>query len=335
MNGMFTVAWLFRKRQPFYFSIEKVFDLIEPKVKQHRVDIQRVYMQRHKVLPGTILKNILFARKVKANLYHITGDVHYLALGLPSRKTILTIHDCVFMYQTRGIKRMLLYFLFLKWPVKRSRIVTTISERTRQDIIRFTNCSPDKIVVIGNPLDERFEMQPYVFNKSCPLILFIGITPNKNLFRVIEALEGIACRLHIIGKIPEAEKEQLQKKGIDFRESYELSDEEIIDAYIKSDMILFPSLFEGFGLPVIEAQSIGRPVITSNIEPMNEVAGDAACLVDPNSVESIREAVRRLIENDEYRATLISRGSINIQRYKPEIIAARYLALYDQIQSAS
>jgi glycosyltransferase involved in cell wall biosynthesis len=335
MNSKFTVAWMFRKRQPFYFSIEKVFDIIEPNVKQHHVDIQRVYMQRHKVLPGTILKNILFARNVKANLYHITGDVHYLALGLPSSKTILTIHDCVFMYQTRGIKRMILHFLFLKWPVKRSRIVTTISERTRQDIIRFTNCSPDKIVVIGNPLDERFEAQPYVFNKSCPIILFIGITSNKNLFRVIEALEGITCCLHIIGRIPEAEKEQLQKKHIDFKESYELSDEEIKDAYIKSDMLLFPSLFEGFGLPVIEAQNIGRPVITSNIEPMSEVAADAACLVDPYSVKSIREGVCQIIESDEYRTTLISKGLANVQRYRPEIIAARYLALYDQIQSAS
>jgi len=334
MNGKFTVAWLFRKSQPFYFSIEKVFNLVEPKIKQSNVAIQRAYMQRHRVLPGTIINNILFARKVKADLYHITGDVHYLALGLPGKKTILTIHDCVFMYRSGGIKKKLLHLLFLKWPVKKSRIVTTISESTRQDIIRFTNCSPDKVVVIDNPLDERFKPQPYVFNKSLPVILFIGITPNKNLARVIEALEGIPCQLHIIGRIPAAEKELLQQKQINFKESYGLTDEELVEAYASSDLLLFPSLFEGFGLPIIEAQSIGRPVITSNIEPMSKVAGDAAYLVDPHSVEAIREGVRLMIQDDEYRTAFIAKGYINVQRYKPEIIASRYLALYDQILSA-
>lgn len=327
---MLTVAMIFRKPQSYYFSIEKVFSLIEP-LLQKKVSIQKTFMPRHKISLATLTKNILFVKKLKADVYHVTGDIHYAVFGLPTRRTILTIHDCVFMYQASGMKRILLYYLFLKWPVKKSALITTVSEKSKEDIIRFTACSPEKVIVIADSYDERISFKPYLFNKQRPVILFVGITPNKNLFRVIEALAGIECVLHIIGKIPDAEREQLEKKSISFKESYKLSDEELRCAYVEADIVLFPSLFEGFGLPIIEAQQTGRPVITSNISPMKDVAGGAACLVDPFSSKCIREGIIKVIEESEYREQIIRQGLINAEQYKPERIANSYFELYQRL----
>lgn len=327
---MLRIALIFRKPQTYYFSIEKVFSLIEPFLK-NKVSLRKAFMPRHKISLSTLIKNLRFVAKLRADVYHVTGDIHYAVFGLPTRKTILTIHDCVFMYQAHGLKRLLLYYLFLKWPVKKSALITTVSEKSREDIIRFTKCAPEKVIIIADPYDERITFQPYQFNKQRPVLLFVGITPNKNLFRVIEALEGIQCELHIVGKIPVAEREQLQKRNIAFKESYNLSDEELRRAYASADMVLFPSLFEGFGLPIIEAQQTGRPVITSNLSPMKDVAGNDACLVDPFSVKSLREAIIRVIEESEYRERLIKQGLKNAELYRPDRIANSYFELYQRL----
>jgi glycosyltransferase involved in cell wall biosynthesis len=100
-------------------------------------------------------------------------------------------------------------------------------------------------------------------------------------------------------------------------------------------MVLFPSTYEGFGLPIIEAQQTGRPVITSNISPMKEVAGNAACLTDPFSVQSIREGVLKVIQDDDYRNTLVRNGFNNAQRYNPEKIANEYFLIYQRLMASS
>src|ERR1700744_5071979 len=140
------VIQLFRKKGEF-FSIERVFGRLEPEMAKF-VTVRRREAPSGGLSVRAMIRNIRAARSVRADVYHITGDLHYLAFGLPRKRTILTIHDCVFLYQTAGLKRLLLKWLFLSGPVRRCALITTISESTRQDIIRHTGCAPARVVVI-------------------------------------------------------------------------------------------------------------------------------------------------------------------------------------------
>ena len=275
------------------------------------------------------LKNLWFARRHRGDINHITGDVHYLALALPPNNTILTVHDLGFLRHPNPIYRKILYWFWLKIPVRRVRVVTTISEATRQDILAWLpDCPPDKIKVIPNPVLPFFRPIPALFDDRRPTILLVGTKPNKNLPRQLAALENIPCRVKIIGeRKPEAEalfrQFQLAHTWLEH-----LTQEELLQAYASSDLLLFASTLEGFGMPILEAQAVGRPVITSNGSSMPEVAGEGAYLVDPYDVGSIRDAVLRVIGDVAYREALVQKGLENAKRFEAGEVAGRYLKLY-------
>ena len=120
----------------------------------------------------------------------------------------------------------------------------------------------------------------------------------------------------------------LGKYNIKYRNSVNLSQQEVIDSYVECDFLVFTSLYEGFGLPIIEAQKVGRPVITSQIDPMMEVAGSGALLVDPYDVQDIRRGISEIIENQALRQLLIDEGQKNATKFDPEYSAAQHLKIY-------
>lgn len=324
------LCMIFRKKNPAFFSIEKVFETVLPFL-QGKADTTTYHLPHHTSGLGAVWKNMQAARNLKADIYHVTGDAHYVVLALPRNRTVLTIHDAVFMYNTTGLKRMFFHWLYLKLPVTRAAAVTTISEKSKQEIIRFTGCREDKVKVIPNPVGSHFYYREKPFNKANPVFLFIGTTANKNLPRCIHALEGIACTLEIIGSIPPEDEALLQQKKIRYRSSRNLLDQELASKYSECDAVLFPSTYEGFGLPVIEAQLSGRPVITSNISPMKDICGTGAMLVDPYDAASIRAGVLKVIEDDVYRDKLVQQGRQNVQRFETEAIGQQYFSIYEML----
>lgn len=327
---MINVNLIYRFPNPLYFSIENVFKLISDTLK-FKVFFEESYAPAGRVSVGGVLKNLLFFRKRTADVFHITGDIHYAALALPPGRVVLTIHDCIFLQHPSVVKRWILKKVWLDWPVNHSIYVTTISEATKKEIVESSGCSPDKILVIPDPLDEKFTFQPLQFNVDKPVLLQVGTWPNKNMERVVRALKGLSCHMLIVGKLSAEQKSLLEENGIEYTNGFQLSKDELIAWYHQSDIVMFATLFEGFGLPILEAQATGRPVITSNISPMKDVAGIGACLVDPLSEKEIREAVLKISFDEDYRSGLIRQGLENIQRYQVNAIADQYLQLYQRV----
>jgi glycosyltransferase involved in cell wall biosynthesis len=275
--------------------------------------------------------NVWWAWRHRGTVNHITGDVHFLALGLPRERTILTIHDCFPLDRFTGLKRWILRTLWFDLPVRRSAFVTVISQETKRQLLRHVRVPEEKIVVIPDAAAAVFRPCPRPFRADCPTILHVGTTANKNLPRLIEALQGVNCRLKIIGELNEDLRRQLRTRQISYESAANLDEAAIYRQYCEADLVSFISTYEGFGMPIIEAQWVERPVVTSNCSSMPEVAGRGACFVDPFDVQSIREGIARVIADATYRAKLIEEGRGNRERFLLDNVARMYLEIYERV----
>jgi glycosyltransferase involved in cell wall biosynthesis len=279
------------------------------------------------------LYNCLEASYNQGQVNHITGDVNYLGLLLKRKRTIQTILDCVHLNTSQGIKYKILKLFWLSIPERRSKYITAISESTKQEILRHHKCDPDKIVVIPVAISPKFKRVDKSFNKERPRILQVGTAPNKNIPNLIEAVKGLPCVVNIIGKKNDEYEALLKKYNIEYVYEWGLTDEQILQRYEQADILSLASTYEGFGMPILEAQAVGRAVITSKLFSMPEVAGDAAVMVNPYEVSEIRKGLEKIIYDDAFRNDMIGRGFQNIKRFDPDYIARQYLSLYQQIAS--
>lgn len=316
------------------FSLEFIFEDVRNKLRD-RVDFKVVYA---KYFSNGIVKrfmNVIDAVKFQGEINHVTGDILYLNILFDKNRTILTVLDCGFMNTDRKLLRAFYRTFWLKLPEKKAKYITAISQATKDDIIKYTGCNPNKIVVIPVAVSEHFKPSPKEFNKEYPVLLQVGTARNKNILRLSEALEGIKCRLVIIGRVNEELKSQLQSNKIDYVSKINISPEDMYNEYVNCDIVTFISTLEGFGMPIVEGNCVERVVITGNNTSMPEVAGNAASFVDPFSAEDMRKGILRIIEDDQYREQLIENGKINRQRFRSDVIANMYYDLYKKIYTES
>lgn len=315
------------------FSIESIFTNLRNKLKLKIESEIHVCSCFNTGLLNKIINILEVLIKSKRGICHITGEVHYLALLLPSKRTILTIHDCGMVDKNIGLKRIFNLWLYLKMPLKNVSAITTVSEATKAEIIKYTNCSSDLITVIPVQLNSHYYFVEKVFCVEKPRILQIGTGYNKNIPNLIMAIKGLSCHLIIIGKLTSEQSILLENNRIEYTNLYNLTDSEMFNQYQLCDIVTFASTFEGFGMPIIEANAVGRVVLTSNVSSMPEVASDAACLVNPFDVEDIKRGLRLLIDDEGYRKQLISNGILNAKRFDERVIAESYYQVYKKIHS--
>jgi glycosyltransferase involved in cell wall biosynthesis len=334
MRSPVRVTHYHRKPHGDYFSIERLFDAIRAEFPL-TIDCRPVVCRF--VSRGVLrrLWNVVEAVVHQGQINHITGDIHYLAAFLHKSRTVLTICDCGILRRESGVRRWLHKLLWYEMPMRRSSVVVAISEFTRNEIRELVPSFAGKVVVIPVPLVGAFVPHAKAFNDQEPVVLHIGTAANKNIERTAQALQGIRCRMEIVGELNAEQKQALAKFGINYSSSSHLTDAEIVEKYRAADIVEFCSTYEGFGMPIVEANATGRPVVTSFIEPMASVAGGAACLVDPCDPISIRSGILRVMEDRHYREELVRLGFENVSRFRTETVAQSYVAVYRELEPSA
>ena len=320
--------YFIRKPSRETFSIERLFDAIISAIPEQRFVIRRLICPFHSTGIFRRILLIAWAAIRQGDINHVTGDVDFLCLLMRRRRTVITIHDINSLHRLRGLRRRVYELFWLRLPLFRAGQVTTASEASRAEIQPFAARAARPIKVIPDCMTMRLEIQPKSFKCHLPRILHVGTKPNKNLERVIAALRGVPCELVVVGKVTHEQTHLLDRSGIHYENHVDLSDTALLDQYRAADLVVFVSTYEGFGLPILEAQAIGRPVVTSDHEPMRSVAGTGAKLVDPTDVDEIRRGIEDVIRNAALRETLIEAGRRNVDRYSPAAVALQYASLY-------
>lgn len=326
------VTLYLRRPQGANFSVERLFADVQRALPN---DIDATVAVSRFASKGfwARIYNVIEAVSRQGDVNHVTGDVHFLTYLLRRRRTILTILDCVMLERLSGFKRWFLWLLWYWLPSKRCAVITVISEATRQQVLRHLRCDPTHVRVIYCNVSGEFQPSPKLFNTTKPRVLQIGTGPNKNLDRVAAALSGLDCELAVIGELSAGQIDVFKRHQVTYENLVNLSREEVVEQYQRCDMLVFASTYEGFGLPIVEANAVGRPVVTSNLWSMPEVALDAACLVDPFDVASLRAGICRVIEDAAYRDHLVTAGFENVKRFNIETIAGEYAKLYRRVKA--
>ena len=317
------------------FSVEIFYkELIDELENKIDIKLIRVPFKNKGIIPR--LLNILFCAVNQVEINHIVGDISYCSFLMHKKRLVLTILDCVSLHRHKGIKKHLLKFFLFKFPILKSSKVIVISDATKNELIHFINLKKVEYKVIPVTVSKTFfnkkiqqKNSTKIFNKN---FLIIGTAPNKNIERIAVALGGLECKLSIIGKLNSRQKKQLISSKINFKEiAYPLTENQIINEYKKSDLLIFCSELEGFGMPIIEANLMGINILTSNISSMPYVASDSAVYVDPFAVQSIKDGIVRIIDNGELRDQLILKGLKNSNRFLIKQIANKHLTLYKSL----
>ena len=226
------------------------------------------------------------------------------------------------------------YNTLIPMSVKNARMIITDSNYVKNDIKETYRVNPNKIKVVYAAPSTKFLNKN--LNKEKFVLTVSSIDPRKNLKRAIEAFNKIKSdyKLVIVGSKNKTFSEvvledKLLNENISFT-GY-LEDEELIDLYNKAEIFIYPSLFEGFGIPPLEAQACSCPCLVSNTTSLPEVYKDSVHYCDPQSVESIKEGLLFLIENEEKREELKNKGLENVMRYSWESSTQKFVEIVEEL----
>jgi glycosyltransferase involved in cell wall biosynthesis len=291
-------------------------------------------------------------RREKVDLFHAP---HYVLPPLVSCKSVVTIHDCIhLMFPQYLPNRLALGYArtSITMAAKRATRVLTVSQSSKRDILKFVNVPPDKIDVIYNSYDDRFGVMPSDedffrvrerYQLHDEFVLYAGnVKPHKNLARLIEAFHHVRNRgldqlkLVLIGE--DISKYAALRRAVHKHQLHKyvrflgyLPEDTLAVMYRLARVFVFPSLYEGFGLPPLEAMASGTPVVTSNVSSLPEVAGDAALLVDPYDPTAIADGIFTVLTDSSVRNDLKEKGIARARQFSWNASVRRVLDIYREV----
>lgn len=321
------ITLVFRKKLEGRESFETVFKPIEK-----LPDVNKVELPCELDSLRSTIRLFVFAQKIKGKYIHTTGGVQYLTLFLfwKRKRFVITIHDANRYEALTGIRKYIYGLIWFKIPIQIADRVVFISPPAAEQVKSHFYIREEKIEIIPNSFRKIPLINIEKENKFS--ILAIGTKTNKNLERLFEAVKGEKnIKLHIVGKLQNTHLELLAKYKIAYSNYFNIDNNELDRLYNMADMLYFASTKEGFGLPIIEAQSCGLPVLTSNTTSMPYVAGDAALIVDPYNIKDIKHAIFRLQNDTALRNSIVKKGFINLKRFDEESFINKYKKIYESI----
>jgi glycosyltransferase involved in cell wall biosynthesis len=291
-------------------------------------------------------------RRHRVTLFHAP---HYVLPPLVPCRSVVTIHDCIHLMFPQYLPNRLAWVYTrasMAAASRRADRILTVSETSKQDIMRLLDVPSGKITVIYNAIDERFHVAPPEeevervrarYQLDEPFLLYAGnVKPHKNIERLIDAFALVHARGFTRAKLIVIGDEVSRYAGLrrkilrhklhpHIRFLGFQPQETLAVMYRLATAFVFPSLYEGFGLPPVEAMASGTPVITSNVSSLPEVAGDAALLVDPYDPESIADGMARVLSDEALRADLSARGLARARSFSWEQSIRRVHGIYADI----
>ena len=290
-------------------------------------------------------------RKEGIQIFHgLSGE---LPCGINhSLPMVVTMHDVIFLRYPQYYKPVdrFIYEKKFRYACQRAHTIVAVSQQTREDLIQFLGVMPEKITVVYQGCDPQFYQTPppdarraVKANYQLPesYLLSVGtIEERKNLVTVIKALSLLPPSLHLvaIGKespymeqvCREVERQKLSSR-VHFIHNALFSDFPAL--YANARLLVYPSLFEGFGIPVLEGLNVGIPVVTSQISSMPEAGGDAAAYINPLDADEMAQTIRRILEDSELAADMVSKGFQHALSFREEKIAFHMNRIYTQFIS--
>jgi glycosyltransferase involved in cell wall biosynthesis len=293
-------------------------------------------------------------RRERVTLFHAP---HYVLPPLIRCRSVVTIHDCIHLMFPQYLPNRFAFDYArtsIRGAAKRATRVLTVSESSKRDILKYVDTQPEKIDVIYNAYDERFAIDPAEedvvrvrerYQLQDEFVLYAGnVKPHKNLERLIDAFQIVRKRgldhlkLVLIGD--DISKYTALRRAVHRHQLHKyvrflgyLPEETLAVMYRLAAVFVFPSLYEGFGLPPLEAMASGTPVVTSNVSSLPEVAGDAAVLVDPYDPVAIADGIYRVLTDEQLRKDLRHRGVARAGMFSWEQSVRRVRKIYAEVSS--
>lgn len=330
--------------------------LYTPSVKYNEITSHYLEMENcDTIVPkglfrGSLWRTFFVAQDTKhdeIDLFHGLSNELPVGLKVPS---VVTIHDVAF----RGFREMYhwqdrkIYDIKWRYACNNADRIIAISEYTKSDIVKYYNVDPDKIDVVYQPVSQRYyeevEKRREVLHILVPYILYVGsINSRKNLLGAIKAIQLLPSDLQlplvVVGNGREYKNDveaYISSNGLQdmvLFQDHDVSDEELQQLYLHAELFVYPSFYEGFGLPVVEALLSHCPVVTSNVSSLPEAAGAMSLKANPEDIKDISANIERVLTDEDLRKKMKSAGyDYAMKTFNPEVSAKKLMEIYKRVK---